>query len=340
MRKYSIYLTSLILIFSLSISSCKKDDKKDDDDNNYMIGSLEFKLPSYILISQELDLAAYGILEPETGITYTWQMTGFSIDSTSGQSIAVTAPSKTGDYIVYLTAKHNDFTSKSTFREVTVLDPSNQENFSGIINGADSIIDNRDGNKYYYKKIGNLHWFTSNLRWDGAGKPYDSINALNHIFGNLYSWNEATGGVTGNGLANGPQGACPEGWSIPTKEDWEDFGTALAETPISFDNVWQGLGDKAAANATLNQKNIWKYSNNNLKSNTSGWNALPGGNSSNYFKSFANLNLFGFWWSASERDSNNGEYRFIHFDNENFPYNYASKSFFAASVRCVRKANN
>lgn len=339
MRKYSIYFTSLILIFSLSITSCKKDNSDSDDDSNYMTGSLNFELPSYILISQEIELNASGITDLETGITYTWQMTGFSIDSTSGQSIVVTAPSSIGDYTVYLTATHDDYVSKSTTRYVTVLDPSDDENFTGIIKGTDSITDLRDGNKYYYKKIGQLYWFTSNLRWSGAGKPYDSISALNEIFGTLYSWNEATGGIAASGLANGPQGVCPEGWSIPTREDWEDFGSTLAGMPVNFDGAWEGLGSMAATNATLNQNKIWKYSNYNLKTNSIGWNALPGGNSSNYFKSFANLNVFGFWWSASEKDSENGEYRFIHYDSANFPYNHAKKSFFTASVRCVKKAD-
>lgn len=209
-----------------------------------------------------------------------------------------------------------------------------------MVKGTDSIIDSRDGNKYYYRKIGKLHWLTTNLRWAGAGKPYDSASALNQVFGTLYSWAEATGGVAGSGLAKGPKGVCPQGWSIPTREDWENLGSTISGAPVSFDGNWVGIGDKAAANASLNKKSLWKYSPNNLKSNTFGWNAIPGGNSSNYFKSFANLNLFGFWWSASEKDINNGEYRFIHFDSADFPYNYAGKSFFTASVRCVKYAGD
>lgn len=338
MRKYSIYFTALILIFSLTIFSCKKKEK-DPDDANYMTGVLDFNLPKYLIVSQEVKLSASGITEPKTGVAYSWNTPGFSLDSIAGQAATIIAPSTPGDYTVYVTAKHNDFKSKIVTKYVTIIDPSSKDNFSGIIKGTDSIVDNRDGYKYFYRKIGKLYWFTTNLEWDGAGKQYDSVKALNEVFGTLYTWNEATSGVAASGLGNGPKGVCPQGWSIPTREDWEDFGTTLAGAPLSFDGTWPGVGEKAAANAYLNQKAIWKYSPNNLKNNTLGWNALPGGNTSNNFKSYANINVFGFWWSASEKDSNNGEYRYIHFDNANFPYNYAGKSFFAASVRCVKKAN-
>lgn len=336
MRKHLIYFTALILIFSLVNFSCKK--TKKEDDGKYMVGILDFKIQKYIIISQEVKLAASGISDPTKDITYNWYTVGFSLDSVLGQSITIKAPSTPGDYEVNVTAKHNDYNKKTAARFVTVLDPNSKEHFSGMIKGTDSLIDSRDGNKYYYRKIGQLHWLTTNLKWAGAGKQYDSISALNEVFGTLYSWDEATGGITGSGLANGPKGVCPQGWSIPTREDWEDLGSTLAGSPIGFDGNWAGIGEKASANASLNKASIWKYSPNNLRTNTMGWNALPGGNSSNYFKSFANINLFGFWWSASERDSNNAEYRFIHFDSSNFPYNYAGKSFFTASVRCVKKA--
>lgn len=337
MRKHSIYFTALILIFSISIFSCKKKDK-DTDNGNYMVGILDFKLQKYMIISQEIKLNATGITDPTKDITYSWVTNGFSLDSIAGQTVTLMTPSIPGDYSISVTAKHKDFNSKVATRTITILDPSSEENFSGIIKATDSFTDIRDGNKYYYRKIGKLNWLTTNLRWAGAGKQYDSIAALNEIFGTLYSWDEATGGVAASGLAKGPKGVCPQGWSIPTREDWEDLGSTFAGSAINFDNKWVGIGEKAAANASLNKTSIWKYSPNNIKTNTMGWNALPGGNSSNYFKSFANINLFGFWWSASEKDSNNGEYRFIHFDSSDFPYNYASKSTFAASVRCVKLA--
>ena len=335
MRKHLSYITFVILAVAVSISSCKKD--KEAEDGSYMTGYISFYIPNYLIASQDLELNATGITSPESGLTYKWIATGFTRDSLEGQNINVKVPSEHGSYKITVTVSHPDYTSTSSTREIIVIDPSNPNSFYGVVNGDTFITDSRDGKEYYYKRIGDLDWFTSNLKWEGAGKQYDSIRALNEIYGTLYTWNQATGGVSSQGLGNGPQGVCPEGWTIPTREDWENFATAISGTPLSFYNEWAGIGEKAAVQAYLNGNAIWKYSPDNTKANSTGWNALPSGNSSNLFKSFANLGTFGFWWSATQKDEQNGEYRFIHFDNSKFPYSHAGKGFFAASVRCVRK---
>lgn len=128
MRKHLIFFTALVLIFTLTIFSCKKKDK-DKDDNNYMTGVLDFTLQKYMIVSQEINLYATGITEPQTGITYHWITSGFSVDSIVGQSVKVKAPSIPGDYSVSITAKHKDFSSKVATRYVTILNPSSEQDF-------------------------------------------------------------------------------------------------------------------------------------------------------------------------------------------------------------------
>lgn len=339
MRKHKVIIPAIALLLStVVLPSCKKDDKKSDK-TQYMQGTLTYAIPGYLIAGQEVNLEASGITEPLTGLTYRWGTTGFSADSVFGKTVKIYAPIKHGDYSVTLTVKHADYANKVLTKNVTVINPGSPESFSGYITSVDSVTDSRDGKKYGYKKIGKLYWLTSNLNWKGAGKPYNFEEALSEIYGRLYTWNEATGGTAASGLAGGPQGICPQGWRVPTREDWEDLASAIGGASIGFDNSWKGLGERLAANAKLNGNSIWKYSPNNSRANTAGWNALPGGSSSNNFKSFSNVNNFGFWWSASQRDSNNGEYRFIHFDSSDFPYNFGEKSFFGASLRCVKAAN-
>ncbi len=337
MKKYSAIFC---LAFALSIvlfSSCKKKDP--EDDSRYMTGFPVFDLPSHLLVNTPLTLEASGITDPESGLEYKWTTTGFSVDSIAGQSVTINTPATWGSYTVILTISHPDYVNKVVSKSTSVIDITSPESFSGVATGPGMFTDIRDGRVYNYVKIGKLNWFTSNLKWKQTGQPYNFTPALSEIYGMLYTWNQATGGVAASGLANGPKGVCPEGWSIPTREDWENLGLALNSSAVSFDSDWPGLGSKATAKAVLNGNGIWKYSPNNNGENTLGWNALPGGSSTNNFKSFANISLFGFWWSASQRDSANGEYRFIHFDNANFPYNYAGKAFFGASVRCVQLAD-
>ncbi len=301
-----------------------------------MVGSASFVMPLYLLKSQNFELTATGVSYPTEGLSYSWKAEGFTPEEITGKSVTLQAPATLGSYTITLTISHPDYNQTAGNRSTQVIDPNDPLSFSGVVNGSSSIVDSRDGRKYYYKKIGNLDWFTSNLAWEGAGKYYGTAAALNEITGALYSWDEATSGVSSTGLGGGVQGICPEGWSIPTREDWEDFATAINGSPLPFYNSWEGLGEMVSANASLNGNNLWKYSPNNEKSNPVEWNALPGGSSTNGFKSFSNFGLFGFWWSGTEKNSTEGEYRYIHFDNSNFSHSYGGKSFVAASVRCVR----
>ncbi|MHC1780458.1 MAG: FISUMP domain-containing protein [Bacteroidales bacterium] len=336
MRHHSVLFRALPFLMVLAIFSCKKDDTSTDD-TQYMTGTLTYTLTQYLTAGQQVQLSASGITEPTSGLTYRWYTTGFSVDSLDGQNVTLTAPNGFGDYSVTLKVTHNDYAAKTLQKSTTVINPGVEGSYSGTVNGPLTFTDTRDGKVYNYKQYDKLYWFTSNLQWTGAGNPYNKEFALSPVYGVLYTWNEATGGVTGNGLGNGPKGVCPEGWRVPTREDWANLASYLNGSPLNFDASWSGLGEKLAANAKLNGANIWKYSPNNLKTNSSGWNALPGGSSTNYFKSFANINQFGFWWSSAEKDSGNGIYRFIHFDMADFPYNFADKSYFGASVRCVKQ---
>lgn len=303
-----------------------------------MVGAASFLMPPYLLKSQDFELTGAGVTYPTEGLSYEWKGEEFTPEEATGKVVTLRSPSTLGSYSITLTISHPDYNKTSTIRSGEVIDPEDPLSYSGLAEGEGFIIDTRDSRKYPYKKIGNLEWFTSNLAWRGAGKAYDNALALLEITGSLYTWDEATGGATASGLGAGVEGVCPSGWSIPTKEDWEDFASAIEGEALPFYSNWSGLGELVSANASLNGKNIWKYSPNNEKINSAEWNALPGGSSSNGYKSFLNIGLFGFWWSGTERNGQEGEYRYINFDNSNFPYSYAGKDYFAASVRCVRLA--
>ena len=95
----------------------------------------------------------------------------------------------------------------------------------------DSFIDERDGQRYRTVRIGNQIWMAENLNYNTD----DSFNAdcdefHNDKYGRLYSQNAA-------------QRACPHGWHLPTKEEFEE--------------LIECVGGESSAGKMLKTKNGW-----------------------------------------------------------------------------------
>lgn len=324
MRDFKWFRLSAMLLVAAVAISCNKDEETDN--SLYMSGSLTTNVPSHVIKGQELTFTASGITNPTDSLTYKWVTEHFSVDSIFGTSVTLSAPDSLGDYTVSIYVTHPRYSNKYLTFPLTVIDPTSEESFSGIVKGEEFITDSRDNRKYYYSTIGNYDWMVENLNWKGSGKPYKNVNALGEVYGRLYSYTDA---LT----------ACPEGWELPSNDAWSDLATsANGGTPLLFDNIWTGIGGKLTVNAKLNSESIWKYSPSNNQLNYFNWNALPGGNVLGNYRSYINMGQYGAWWSATERDSNNAYYRYIYFDSADFPYNYTDKDNFGASVRCVRSS--
>jgi len=88
------------------------------------------------------------------------------------------------------------------------------ENGKCSICGEDQIegtfLDDRDGNKYNWIKIGKLILMAENLKFNPQnGNSWTSNNkTLTEKYGNLYDWETA-------------KTAAPLGWHLPTKEEWQ-----------------------------------------------------------------------------------------------------------------------
>lgn len=328
-----------LLLSALLLLSCKKEE---DEERETMSGSVNFDFPQYAISGQKIETYASGVTTPPDP-QYMWVSHDIDIsdnDTVYGQSISFYLPEEVGEYSITVYAMSPEYYSLSKKATVNVIS-SDIEDVGGLAKGDEEFVDPRDGNSYYVVEYGSLKWFTQNLRYAGTedaviGRPYENSEGIDAVFGRLYSWNEATGGVSGTGLGQGPQGACPEGWSVPTVEDWEDLAKAVGGTDTDFFVAWEGLGAVLTSDVTLSGTPMWPYSPENDHSNKARWNGFPSGNSRDNYGEFENIAVYGMWWASTELENGMVPYRYVYYNSGTFDVYYSDKESYGVSVRCVK----
>ncbi len=329
-----------------ALPSCEDDEVEDLPS---MTGDLTIILPKYTARTTDqsdayLEGSVSGILHPSDP-EYKWICDDDLLfkDTIFSQDLKVEAPRALGKYELRLVITRDGYYGKTNYLEVNVIDPNYYGlSLTGIDRAVDSIVDTRDNRTYYVTSIGKLKWFSQNLAYSGEnqeyGMNYEKNDALDQIVGRLYSWQEATQGQEGNGLGNGPQGLCPEGWSIPTSEDWEDLANTINNSAdLEFGDMWDGLAAKLTVEAKMNNEKFWNYTPNLERTNDYLWSALPGGNSIESHARFQNISLYGFWWASFKMDEDLAACRYINnYENYVAPAYFDTEEY-GASVRCVKK---
>ncbi len=232
----------------------------------------------------------------------------------------------------------------------------------GTNNLLDSVSDH-EGNVYRVVQIGNQCWLAENMRAttepDGTSILQDlpenqqynysaklafyyDNNEVNYAkYGCLYTWLAAM-----NGATTAPaRGICPEGWHVPTDEEWITMEYA-ASASANIDT--SGIGNRGSGYlaailsggcdwpniGVLSQPNgfviVGNYSNPDR--NLSGFNALPAGFSADrFYNDKYNANF----WSATSYSNKGAYYRHLDYYNS-----YVRRDHIAISgghsVRCVR----
>lgn len=178
-----------------------------------------------------------------------------------------------------------------------------------------TLQDARDGKSYKTVEIGGKTWMAENLNFsrstDGSVVLnstfcYDDVPANCEKYGRLYQEDDAAK-------------ACPDGWRIPTDEEWSALRNIVKAD--------YGVND---ANAPLRAVGVWE--DNDAATNASGFSALPSGyraktgqydgeGTKAYFWGESNMLYYG--WILS---------RLYELDKESL-----IRGYYAYSVRCVMK---
>ena len=141
-----------------------------------------------------------------------------------------------------------------------------------------TFTDPRDHRHYDYISIGDQVWMDDNMEYETENGSWiydshnDSVNDINRVlYGRLYTWEAA-------------QEACPPGWHLPSREEWE--------------TLFEYLGGRGVAGGKMKvEGDAWAGSNAGA-TNESGFTAYPGG-WRDTSGDFGLKDNFAYFWSAT-----------------------------------------
>ena len=213
-------------------------------------------------------------------------------------------------------------------------------------NCGDPLIDARDGQSYNTVQIGEQCWMAENLNVGvmiNASQNQTNNQVIEKFcygnnesncdeYGGLYQWNEMMQYST----AEGTQGICPSGWYIPTDEEWKQLEGEVDSQYNYPDPEWDNTfyrGYDAGGNLKETGISHWSLPNTGA-TNSSGFNALPGGkrSTSGVWEFFSE---FGFWWSSTESGTFPWR-RYLDFDTKQIHRRNLAPKYFGFSVRCLK----
>ena len=190
----------------------------------------------------------------------------------------------------------------------------------GNVNFAYSLgntIDTRDGQRYKTVIIGNQTWFAENLNYKMENSwCYDNKAENCSKYGRLYTWDAA-------------MQACPSGWHLASDDEWKKLEMYLGMTQTEANNAYNRVTEEGKK-----MKSIIGWKKNGNGTNSSGFNALPGGGRY-YAGSFYYIGSSGYWWSSSESSSSHAWGRYLYYDYDQVTRSNDSKTY-GQSVRCLK----
>ncbi|MBN1952398.1 MAG: hypothetical protein JW801_14450 [Bacteroidales bacterium] len=190
--------------------------------------------------------------------------------------------------------------------------------YGEILEFITQMEDSRDGKIYPVVFIGDQCWMAKNLNVGtqiniSVGQSdnsviekycYDNDYSNCDLFGGLYTWPEMMQYTETESV----QGVCPDGWHLPSDQEWKTMEEALGMSSNTLDLFdWRGTDQGAQLKAT--GTSIWTSPNN--ATNSSGFSALPGGYSIEDSDAFGGINDYTTFWTSTIVDVNTIIYRLL-----------------------------
>jgi uncharacterized protein (TIGR02145 family) len=206
-------------------------------------------------------------------------------------------------------------------------------------------VTDMEGHVYRTVIIGRYEWMAENLKttsfcdgtkilcvtgsaeWQGLNSGaccwYDNTENYADTFGVLYNWYAVCSGIL-----------CPQGWRIPTDEEWNYLEGYVDTRNGAGDTFWNKTGLRGNdVGLQLRASSGW-YNGRNGKDRF-GFSVLPGGERLSRNGRFFVIGKNGFWWSSSDYSVSHAWYRSIIYAFDQVSRDTHDKRF-GFSVRCLR----
>ena len=165
-----------------------------------------------------------------------------------------------------------------------------------------TMLDDHDWVNVVYSKT----WMKENLKYDTEGSYCYKNTATNcDKYGKLYTWDAA-------------KNACPDGWHLPSKEEWED--------------LFKSIGGIGSAGTTLKDSLVWNGMD------LYGFSALPGGEFISNVSDYRCIGDNGAFWTSDADGKSNAYGVFFATDVNKAVIEVHSKNDLF-SVRCIKDEN-
>ena len=205
----------------------------------------------------------------------------------------------------------------------------------------DEFTDKRDSQVYKTVQIGEQIWMAQNLNyetensWCGGGIQRTKTEGDCPVYGRLYTWAAAIGksedvcgyghgcDLASAGSATFIQGVCPDGWHVPTRDEWNALFAAVGGNEIA--------GQKLKA-----QTAYWNAYDGITNEDTYGFAALPAGHR-NYDGYYYSEGDYANFWSSTEYDNDSyfAYCMFLYYENGG-AYLDGNDKYRGFSVRCLK----
>ncbi len=182
-----------------------------------------------------------------------------------------------------------------------------------------TFTDFRDGKTYKTVEIGDQVWMAENLAYktDNGSYVYNDNEANANFYGRLYNWNSA-------------KTACPNGWHLPSDNEWKELETFLGISTSELDLFGpRGVNEGSLLKASKG----WGPEGNG--NNDSEFSVLPCGFLYHTGLYFDHEGTYAYFWSSTEMQFDAGFGRRLNSSNHGIRRLGSYKSY-GFSVRCIK----